>query len=172
MIPMIIFLLVTSFVKGRFWCGNFCPRGSFLEMFVKRITHNSAIPAFFKSMKFRLPVFVLFLVIFALRVWSVFLKGDVFEKLGIFLASMCLVTTIIATILGFYYAPRAWCSFCPMGTLQNQLSRLSTKISTFLGVSISSNYPLLDKNICKKCGKCSKVCPMQLKPYKQGQKKL
>lgn len=40
---------------------------------------------------------------------------------------MCIVTTVIAIILGVSLKPRGWCVICPMGTLQNKLGRLSRR---------------------------------------------
>ncbi len=30
----------------------------------------------------------------------------------------CMITTVIGVVLGLIYRPRAWCSLCPVGTLQ------------------------------------------------------
>ena len=163
MIPMMFVLLFMSLFRGRFWCGNVCPRGSFLEMFLKRISRNSKIPTFFSSIKFRLVVLVLFFSIFAWRLWGVLFQGNILEQIGILFASMCLITTIISIFLGIPFSPRAWCSFCPMGSLQNLLYRFRLRIfskKTNPGVALAHNK-------CSKCYVCSKVCPMQLKPSKR-----
>lgn len=162
MIPMMIILLLTSLFKGRFWCGNVCPRGSFLEMFLKRISRNSKIPEFFKLMPFRLIILAIFFGIFGMRLWDVFQQGNILEQLGILFASMCLITTIIAIVLGIPFASRAWCSFCPMGSLQNLLHKSSRRS---LGKNVESGV-ILEQNKCIKCAVCSRVCPMQLEPHK------
>ena len=74
----------------------------------------------------------------------------VIDKIGMVFVIICLTTTLIAVFFGILISPRAWCSFCPMGTLQRWLG--------------SKKYLLkVDKNKCIDCGICSKICPMQLK---------
>ena len=41
---MMVFLLVLSYFRGRFWCGNLCPRGAFLEIFIKPVSFYGKIP--------------------------------------------------------------------------------------------------------------------------------
>ena len=38
-----------AFYKGRFWCGNFCPRGSFYDHVLAKISPKKSIPPIFKS---------------------------------------------------------------------------------------------------------------------------
>jgi|GEM_PF-965102 len=128
---MLMFLLVLSFFKGRFWCGNLCPRGAFLEMFIKPLSFYGKIPDLYKSKYFRLLVVTVFMTIFTLRTKAAFGAWSTVEALdrwGLVFATLCLVTTIIAVILGVLYSPRAWCSFCPMGTIEKWLYNLNKKI--------------------------------------------
>ncbi|HDZ76573.1 MAG TPA: 4Fe-4S binding protein [Candidatus Omnitrophica bacterium] len=46
-LAMMIFLLTLSFFKGRYWCWNLCPRGSFLDIVLSKISVNKALPGFF-----------------------------------------------------------------------------------------------------------------------------
>jgi ferredoxin-type protein NapH len=55
--------------------------------------------------------------------------------------TMCILTTSIAILFGAVFAPRAWCSFCPMGTMQRALG--------------GSKYQLqVKRDLCIECGKC------------------
>jgi len=71
------------------------------------------------------------------------------DKVGMVFVTMCLLTTSISILFEVSLSPRAWCTFCPMGTLQRRLGR--------------GKYQLkLDQDLCIDCGKCKTVCPMQL----------
>jgi len=118
---MLVGLLILSFFRGRFWCGNLCPRGAFLEIFIKPLSFYGKIPELFKSKYFRLAVVTVFMTVFTLRTKAAFgawTMMEAFDRWGLVFAMLCLVTTIIAVILGVLYSPRAWCSFCPMGTIE------------------------------------------------------
>lgn len=144
--------LISPF-RGRWFCGNLCPRGSFVDFWVVKISRKSKIPKFFRSFWLRIPIFVLLMGFMGYRVASVIGTLNTFDKIGMILVTMCIVTTAIALLVGSYFSPRAWCSFCPMGTAQRLLG--------------GNKYTLkLDKDKCIKCKKCDKVCPMQLEVHK------
>lgn len=70
--------------------------------------------------------------------------GIFYPKLGYILL------LVFATLL--IIAPRTWCTFCPMGTLQRIMG--------------GSKYQLkLDGDLCIDCKRCQKVCPMQLRVF-------
>ncbi|MEQ8222531.1 MAG: 4Fe-4S binding protein [Candidatus Eremiobacterota bacterium] len=130
---MMVFLLVLSYFRGRFWCGNLCPRGAFLEIFIKPVSFYGKIPDLYKSKYFRLVVVTVFMALFTLRTKAAFGAWPLMESLdkwGLVFATLCLVTTIIAVVLGVFYSPRAWCSFCPMGTIEKGLYNINKKIKT------------------------------------------
>lgn len=140
--------LISPF-RGRWFCGNLCPRGSLVDFWVSKISRKRKIPSAFRSFWLRIPVFVLLMGFMGYRVMSVIGSLDMFDKIGMILVTMCIVTTAIAVILGSYLSPRAWCSFCPMGTAQNLLG--------------GKKYQLqVKQEHCISCKKCEKVCPMQL----------
>ncbi|AQR90593.1 4Fe-4S binding domain protein [Clostridium saccharobutylicum] len=45
--------VIVSIFKGRFWCGNLCPRGSFYDNVVLKFSNKRKSPTFFKSYYFR-----------------------------------------------------------------------------------------------------------------------
>jgi polyferredoxin len=59
---------------------------------------------------------------------------------------VCLITTLMALVVGVIYRSRAWCSFCPMGTIQ--------------GAIAGGKHPLSISTSCVACGICEKSCPM------------
>lgn len=139
-------LFIISPFAGRWFCGNLCPRGSFNDFWLGKITLKKSIPKLFSSMWLRIPVFVLLMGFMIFRIIQT--KG-IIDKIGMVLVTMCIITTSIALILGIIISPRAWCTFCPMGTVQR-----------FLG---GKKFQLkLDMNKCINCKLCHKACPMQL----------
>ena len=143
-------IFLSSPFRGRWFCGNLCPRGSLVDFWISKISKKKKIPELLRSLWLRLPIFGLLMGFMIYRIASIIGTLNPFEKIGMVFVTMCLVTTAIAVLLGTYLSPRAWCSFCPMGTAQ-----------TLLG---GKKYQLkLEKEKCISCRKCEKVCPMQLK---------
>jgi len=143
-------IFLSSPFRGRWFCGNLCPRGSLVDFWVSKISKKRKIPDAFRSLWVRLPIFFLLMGFMSYRVASSIGSLNTFEKIGMIFVMMCLVTTAIAILLGSFLSPRAWCSFCPMGTAQRLLG--------------GKRYQLkLEKDKCISCKKCEKVCPMQLK---------
>jgi polyferredoxin len=139
-------ILIISPFRGRWFCGNLCPRGSFNDFWIGRISRNVPIPRFFRSMVLRVPVFIALMGFMISRVLTT--QGMV-DKIGMVFVTMCILTTTVSILFGLALSPRAWCTFCPMGTLQRYLGR--------------GKYQLkLDPDLCIDCGICKKVCPMQL----------
>lgn len=137
--------IIGSFFRGRWVCGNLCPRGSFLDTWFNLVSAKKQSPRFFKRKSFR------WLVLSVLMSFMVFRllqnPGDV-NHWGLVFWQMCLVTTIAAIGLGLRYSARSWCTLCPVGTMASELG--------------GAKYPLQIHSSCKACGLCEKSCPMQL----------
>ncbi|WP_236614506.1 4Fe-4S binding protein [Sporomusa ovata] len=136
--------------KGRYWCGNFCPRGSFYDNVMAKISPKKQIPAIFRSKGFRI-----FMVMFIIGVFSIqmyYSWGDL-SAMGAVFVRIILITTIVGIVLGVIYHHRTWCSFCPMGTLASWFS------------TEPKPMPLKVENSCVNCKLCTKACPLQLSPY-------
>jgi ferredoxin-type protein NapH len=144
-------LIVSGVFGGRWFCGNLCPRGSFNDFWLSRISRNKRIPKAFRSLYVRVPVFIALMGFMAHRIIQ---TEGVLERVGMVFVTMCALTTAAAIFLGAVYSPRAWCSLCPMGTLQRFLGAHKKGIA-------------FDFRKCIKCGICEKACPMQLKPDKK-----
>ncbi len=139
-------LLIIAPFRGRWFCGNLCPRGSFVDFWLAPISRKVRIPSILKSMKIRVPIFI---ALMGFMIFRIIDTNGIVDKVGMVFVTLCILTTSIAILFGVIIAPRAWCSFCPMGTLQRILGR--------------SKYQLkVDRDLCIECGKCQKVCPMQL----------
>ena len=142
--------------KGRWWCGNACPRGNLYDKILTKYSPHRPIPAFVRTRGFRI-----FMVLFIFTMFGVQMTrawGD-WNGMGRVFWTIILVTTIVGVALSFIYAPRTWCSFCPMGTLSSWASPRSGKLP--------DNYRrvMVGEKCTTKCKLCSAVCPMQLKPY-------
>jgi polyferredoxin len=87
---------------------------------VSPLSRNEKIPRLFFNKKFRLLVLIVVMAGLILRLVS---AGGSIKAIGLIFVSMCLVTTIAALVLGLFFSKRAWCSFCPMGYLQEEMHR-------------------------------------------------
>lgn len=142
-----------SVFRGRYWCGNFCPRGQFYDKVISRISKNRKIPLFLRHKAFRGFMVAFIFTMFGVQMY--FAWGD-WSAMGRVFWNIIFVTTIVGVVLGVVYSPRAWCTFCPMGTLSAVVAPRKPKY-TFKAIHVADN--------CVLCKRCEKVCPMQLKPY-------
>ena len=124
MLAMMLFLIIYSYFKSRYWCGNLCLRGAFLDIIMPHLTLARPYPRILTRKWFRWGVFGLFMSVFISRMIAT--GGNPFAIGGVFV-SMCVVTSLIAIPLGIATRPRAWCAFCPMGTLQEALGKLGQR---------------------------------------------
>ena len=142
--------VAVSFFKGRYWCGNFCPRGSFYDHILAKFSPQKTIPAFFRTKSFR--IFVLLLIMTAFSLQMYFAWGD-FGAMGLVFLRVILLTTLLGVVLGLFYNQRTWCTFCPMGSLASWIAEKRKPL------------PLMVSESCVNCKLCTRVCPMQLAPY-------
>jgi ferredoxin-type protein NapH len=139
-------LMIIAPFRGRWFCGNLCPRGSFVDFWLAPMSQKLKIPPLFRSMWLRIPIFIALMGFMIFRIIQT--EGAV-DKIGMVFVTLCILTTSIAILLGAIIAHRTWCSFCPMGTMQRAVG--------------GKKYQLkVDREKCIDCGKCQKVCPMQL----------
>lgn len=145
--------VLTSVFRGRYWCGNICPRGSFYDKVIARISLNKRIPRFLRTVAFRS-----FMVLFIFTMFGIqmFFAWGNWSAMGRVFWLIILVTTIIGVVLGFVYSPRAWCTFCPMGSLSALVAPRHPQ-KGFKNIHVN--------NSCVLCKRCARVCPMQLVPY-------
>ncbi len=142
--------------RGRWWCGNACPRGNLYDRLLAKYSPHRPIPGFVRTFGFRL-----FMVLFIFTVFGVqmYFAGSNLNAIGRVFWNIIFVTTVIGVILSFIYAPRTWCSFCPMGTLSSWASPKNIPLpQRFTNIHVDDTCQM-------KCKSCARVCPMQLTPY-------
>ena len=166
LIPLMLTLMVMGFLKGKYWCGNLCPHGSFFDGIILPWSRNSHIPAFFRSKFVAGLLLTLFIVMMGSRLVAVIPalgQSGFLDILGLVFVLNYFVVTVAGTLLAFLVNPRAWCVVCPMGTAQLLLYRLGS----WLGVNKRWDLRLAasDSNDCRVCKRCHRVCPLELEPY-------
>ena len=118
---MMIFFFALAYFKGRFWCGHLCPRGAFLDIALKRLSRGKRIPRLLADKKFRWSVFA---VVIAFFIFQFIVSPKDLFSIGTVFVRMCLITTLIAIVIGIPIHERAWCIVCPMGMLQEKIGSL------------------------------------------------
>ena len=123
-IAMMAFFLVLSFFQARYWCWNLCPRGSFLDIILAKVSLKRPVPKVFFRPWFRWTVFAALVTFLCYRLVS---AGASWLAIGAVFVGMCTLTTVIAVVLGVATKHRSWCVICPMGNLQEQIGKLGKK---------------------------------------------
>ena len=138
--------LISGLVAGRWFCGNLCPRGGFLERIISKYSPNNTMPPRARSTVIRIGVL---LFLFCMVGINGSRDPGSWQHWGRVFWLICLVTTTAGAIMAYFWNARAWCAVCPMGTIQNWLG--------------GGKYHLEnDPELCKSCKKCEKACPMHL----------
>lgn len=145
--------ILGGFLRGRWVCGNLCPRGSFLDSWFTLVAARQEIPTLLKKSQFRWAVLTLLMGFMVFRLAA---NPGELEHWGRVFWQMCLVTTLAAFALGLRYSARSWCSFCPVGTMASSIG--------------GEKYPLQIAPSCKGCKSCQESCPMQFEiaSYRRG----
>jgi polyferredoxin len=149
--------------NGRSWCDWMCPRGSFYDLFLKKFSRNTTIPALLRSMSWGNP-----------------------EAVGLAFVTVLTVTTTAGIVLGAVFQQRAWCHICPMGTLGNWLSKgkkplyvsenckdcnLCAKVCPMQLKPYEYKSDIMSDGDCIKCNSCVAACPINALEFKKKIKK-
>ena len=121
-LAMMVFLLILSFFRGRYWCWNLCPRGSFLDIVLSKVSTKRPLPKLFTKQWFRWLIVALFMSFLMIRIVG---TGGNYIAIGLVFVVMCTITTVISIVIGVITKHRGWCMICPMGTLQEKIGKIS-----------------------------------------------
>lgn len=155
-LAMLVGAIFIGFFMGRYWCNWLCPRGSFFDSILRRISRGKNAPAFFHHPLFRLGWIAWFgfaVVSGMLAAW-----GDLNGMSAPFVRLM-LISTAIAILLGIVFHERAWCMFCPMGTMGNVANRIAKRFGRGVEPQVT-----IDADACIDCLRCQSACRQQIKP--------
>ncbi|OPX43297.1 electron transport complex subunit RsxB [Ruminiclostridium hungatei] len=144
---------VAAIWKDRFWCGSFCPRGSFNDSVLRRISFKRPLPKLLKSKWFRYLFLVLLMSAFAVQLT---LAWGSLESTGLVFVRMIIITTLVTIILGIFYSHRTWCVICPMGTMASLVTRAAANSPT----AKTNKKVAFVRERCVSCKLCSKSCPV------------
>jgi len=142
--------IIVALFRGRFWCGNLCPRGSFYDNVLSKMSKKKAVPKILKSIYFRLLVVVFMFTMFGLGLKKNW--GDL-VGMGMVFYRIIVMTTLVGIALSLFYNHRSWCHFCPMGS-----------IAAFIAYFRKDKKVLEISNSCVNCKICEKKCPMGIAP--------
>ena len=139
-----------------------------MDFWIGKIPGKKRIPKILKSYAVRIPIFILMMVFMTYRLLG---TQGLINQIGMVFVIMCLVTTSIAVVLGVSIAPRTWCTFCPMGTMQRMIGGNKHQLQVDMTKCIECrkcekscrmHLPIMNSTHnpdCIKCGKCIDVCP-------------
>jgi ferredoxin-type protein NapH len=149
-IPLCMLLGIgVAFSRGRTWCNWLCPRGSFADALLKKLSPGRKIPEAFRSSPVRIGMITFLMAMLGyqiIRLWP-----DAYA-IGGFFVLLLSITTAVGLVLALVLHQRTWCYICPIGTM-----------SSWVG---ANRRPLtMDKGERTECKLCAKVCPMQLAPH-------
>lgn len=137
--------MIGGLFRGRWVCGNLCPRGGFFEQWVSRLSPQRTIPPVLQKMSLRWGVFAALMTFMG---WRLAANPTDWSHWGLVFWSMCALTTGVGLVGALLFHPRSWCAICPVGTFQNAVG--------------GSRHPLQITAACRSCGKCEQTCPMAL----------
>jgi ferredoxin-type protein NapH len=150
-VPVVMLMgMAGGLIRGRYVCGNLCPRGSFFDRLISIISLRRNIPSGFRAMPLR---WIIFGLLMGFMVFRIAQNPSSWQHWGRVFWSMCVITTWIGIVLGILFHPRCWCALCPMGTMQNAFG--------------GGRDPLMiDAGKCRMCRSCEKACPFGLEIVK------
>lgn len=164
-------MLAISAVIGRMPCGWLCPFGWLQDLLYKIRSFKIKLPYWTHYLKFGFLVIVAGVVVFLTGdTWfcklcpaglleagipQVLLNPQLPRLLGwLFVTKLAiLAVTLVLSI----FAKRPFCRVCALGAIFS------------LGNPVSFMRLRVDKANCNRCDMCSRVCPMEIKPYERPQ---
>jgi ferredoxin-type protein NapH len=110
---MVLGIGLASF-QGRSWCNWVCPRGSFEDAWLAKISRKRPIPQVFRSTRLRVAVMTFLM---GMLTWQVLRLWPNPWAIGKFFVLMLSITTAVGVGLGIIFHQRTWKYIRPIGTM-------------------------------------------------------
>ena len=154
MICFLVPMIITLSGNGKTYCNTFCGRRQLFSILgdKKKLSKFKPTPNFLTTKLFRYGFLIFFMTMFSSVIlntvfvfkgvsdlksfitilWSFKLPwhipqievSDWLLQFGFGFYSLMLTSSIIGFIMMYFYKPRTWCTFCPMGTMTQELSKI------------------------------------------------
>ena len=98
--------------RGKIHCAKYCPRGSLLGSFLKKLSLNNTAPKFLFTKKFKNALLIFMLSVFAFAMYH---TGGEIHKIAFAMFRFMTTSLILGIVMGIVFKPRSWCGVCPMG---------------------------------------------------------
>ncbi len=147
--------IIMAFFKGRRWCGVYCPRGSFNDIILSKISMKRRAPALLRKSWFKLFFLILLMGAFG---FQLIMARENINNIGEVFVRMVIITTLFTIALGIIYNQRTWCLICPMGTMAHYVAKTKT-------IENRIEHVTFDKDKCIHCKVCSRNCPIAIDVY-------
>ncbi len=149
--------LLISLIKGnKGYCNNYCGRGQLFAKLGKKMSKNKPLPKFVKTKAFRYGFLIFFMLMFFNMIFTTYLVfmgtaglSETVTLLWTFklpwafanptnitpwiaqyafgFYSIMLTSTILGILTMFFFMPRGFCVYCPMGTMTQGICKLKHK---------------------------------------------
>jgi len=108
--------------RGKMHCARICPRGSLVGKIGRRFSLDLRKPQFMSTKRFKTAVWAIMMGSFIVMLILVIPRG-VYATGNAVLIFMETATGL-AVLSGILFTPRAWCTYCPMGTTTGRIRGL------------------------------------------------
>lgn len=148
-------IIVSSIINGRIFCSKFCPHGFLFDNVLVKFSRNRQIPVIFKTTLLSIVYLLYFFSMFGSGLYKSYQSDNFLMSFSFVLSKIYLTTIIVSVTLGLIYKPRTFCQFCPQGTIQTIIDKISLKHKrTYVHIE--------NKDSCVNCKLCNKSCPMTI----------
>ncbi|WP_273322723.1 4Fe-4S ferredoxin [Vallitalea guaymasensis] len=102
--------------RGKIHCSKYCPRGSFLGKFLRRISLGHTLPKWLRTNKAKNIILTIMLSVFSIVLtYAIVNHGFHFLVIAKVFYRFMLMSFIVGIVIGIVFKPRSWCQICPMG---------------------------------------------------------
>lgn len=115
-------ILIAASGRGKMHCARICPRGSLVGKVCSHVNLGLKKPAIMNTSGFKTFLWALMMGSFAVVLVLFIPQG--LEATGNAILVFMEVATALAILSGILFTPRAWCTYCPMGTTTGRIRGL------------------------------------------------